>query len=90
MGWELPKSGLSFVYSRREQVELPLQSPWVCWMKLLEQCQRESRDHSMMSHLYTTQMLPRIQYLNEDVTRVHKKVQYLVDFYAVSTDMFLF
>jgi len=61
-------------YFRREHSDNFLQSPWVCWMKLLEQCQRESRDHSMISHLYSTQMLPRLQFLNEDVTRVHKMV----------------
>lgn len=61
-------------FSRKEQPDLDLQSPVLCWFQMLEQCQRESKDHGMLSTIYLNHIIPRLQMLSEDVGRLHKKV----------------
>jgi len=45
---------------------------------MLEQCQRESKDHNTLSTIYLSHVIPRLQAASEDITRLHKKVRYAV------------
>ena len=41
---------------------------------MLEQCQRESKDHNTLSNVYSLQVIPRLQNIAEDQLKQHKKV----------------
>nr|CAB3266566.1 SLIT-ROBO Rho GTPase-activating protein 3-like [Phallusia mammillata] len=60
---------------KKEQPDLDLQSPVLCWFQMLEQCQRESKDHGTLSNIYLNHVIPRLQMTSEDVGRLHKKTR---------------
>ncbi|XP_078485711.1 SLIT-ROBO Rho GTPase-activating protein 1-like isoform X2 [Ciona intestinalis] len=60
---------------KKEQPDLDLQSPVLCWFQMLEQCQRESKDHQSLSNIYANHFIPRLQIVVEDAIRLHKKTR---------------
>uniref|UniRef100_H2YF30 F-BAR domain-containing protein n=1 Tax=Ciona savignyi TaxID=51511 RepID=H2YF30_CIOSA len=60
---------------KKEQPDLDLHSPVLCWFQMLEECQRESKDHQALSNIYGNHVVPRLQMVVEDSIRLHKKTR---------------
>ncbi|XP_076824157.1 SLIT-ROBO Rho GTPase-activating protein 1-like isoform X1 [Clavelina lepadiformis] len=60
-------------HAKKEQLMFDFHSPFLCWLQLLELCQRESKDHYMLANIFLNQIVPQLQITAEDVTRLHKK-----------------
>ncbi|XP_039264984.2 SLIT-ROBO Rho GTPase-activating protein 1-like isoform X3 [Styela clava] len=58
---------------KKEQPDLELQSPVKCWFQMLEHCQRGGKDHTVLSTIYLTHLVPHLQIISEDIVRLHKR-----------------
>ena len=52
----------------------PGYSTYTCWQRLLASTKRQSKDHQILSDMYTNQMSNRFTELMDDTQRIYRKV----------------
>lgn len=48
-------------------------SSYACWQQLIQQTKSLARDHANLSDIYSTQLVQRLQTVNDDCQRIYKK-----------------
>lgn len=68
----------------------PGYSTYTCWQRLLASTKRQSKDHQILSELYTNQMSNKFVELMDDTQRVYRKVSCGIRWAVLGWEMLLY